>query len=106
MESAHEGGLSSQQSQLLGVVRGVRNRYRAKHLLRGAAIVVGGGWLAMAIAAYGMRLFKYSDSAVVGFRIAVVMAIVALIVRFLVLPLRSRFGDNQVALYLEEHETS
>ena len=40
MESVH--GLPSEQAQLLGVVRGVRNRYRAKRALRGAAITVAG----------------------------------------------------------------
>jgi len=38
MESVH--GMSSEQSELLGVVRGVRNRYRAKIAMRGAAITL------------------------------------------------------------------
>ena len=38
MESVH--GVGSDQSQLLGIVRGVRSRYRAKRALRGAAITV------------------------------------------------------------------
>ena len=38
MESVH--GMSSEQSELLGVVRGVRNRYRTKIALRGAAITL------------------------------------------------------------------
>ena len=105
MESVH-GAEGARATELLGVVRGVRGRYRAKHLLRGAAITVAGGWLVVAASAYVMNLLKYSDGAVLGARIVAVAAIVALVVRFIVLPLRPKLGDEQVALYLEEHERS
>ena len=104
MESVH--GLPSEQSQLLGVVRGVRNRYRAKRVLRGAAITVAAGWLVLAAAAYTMSFFKYSDASVLTCRIVAVVAIAAIAAWFIVLPLLPRLGDAQVALYLEEHERS
>src|SRR4051794_23931141 len=103
MESVH---LGSDQSQLLGVVRGVRNRYRAKRALRGAAITVAASWAVLVTAAYAMSVLKYTDGAVMGCRIAAVLAIVAIAVRFLVLPLLPKFRDDQVAMYLEEHEKS
>src|SRR5215216_5132912 len=104
MESVH--GLPREQSELIGVVRGVRSRYRAKRVLRGAAITIAGSWLILAAAAYTMNRFKYSDASVLSCRVIAILAILALIIRFIVLPLRPRFGDQQVALYLEEHERS
>ena len=62
-------GLPSEQSQLLGVVRGVRNRYRAKRALRGAAITVAASWAVLVAAAYVMSVLKYSDAAVLWRRI-------------------------------------
>ena len=104
MESVH--GLPSEQSQLLGVVRGVRNRYRAKRALRGAAITVAAGWLVLVAAAYTMSFFKYSDASVLACRIVAGVAILALAVWFVILPLLPRLRDEQVAMYLEEHEKS
>ena len=104
MESVH--GLPSEQSQLLGVVRGVRNRYRAKRALRGTAITIAAGWLVLAAAAYTKAFFKYSDASVLTCRIVAGVVIVAIATWFIVLPLLPRLRDEQVALYLEEHEKS
>ena len=104
MESIH--GLPSEQSQLLGVVRGVRNRYRAKRALRGAAITVAASWAVLLVASYAMSVLKYGDAAVLTTRILSVVAIVGIIARFIVRPLLPKFRDDQVALYLEEHEKS
>ena len=104
MESIH--GRPSDQTQLLGVVRGIRNRYRVKRALRGAAITVAGSWLVLALAAYVMSVFKYGDSAVLWTRIVAILAIVAIVIRFFIRPLLPKFRDEQVALYLEEHEKS
>src|SRR3954453_508422 len=104
MESAHGTGIPSEQ--LIGVVRGVRNRYRAKRALRGAAITVAASWAILALTAYAMSALKYSDGAVLGLRIVSLIAIAIVAVVAIVLPLRPKFGDEQVALYLEEHEQS
>ena len=104
MESIH--GLPSEQSQLLGVVRGVRNRYRAKRALLGAAIAVGASWAVLLVASYAMSVLKYADAAVLTTRVLAVVAIVGIIARFVVRPLLPKFRDDQVALYLEEHEKS
>src|SRR5947199_6391476 len=100
MESVH-GGLSAEQSQLIGVVRGVRNRYRAKRALRGAAIAVAASWAVLVATSYAMHLFKYSDPAVLTGRIVAIAAILALVVWFIVRPLLPKHRDEQVALYLE-----
>src|SRR5215510_4572790 len=106
MESVHGAGLTSEQSQLLDVVRGVRNRYRAKRALRGAAITVGLTWVAVATAAWAMNVFKYTDASVTWSRVFAALTFVATAAWFLVRPLLPRFRDEQVALYLEEHERS
>jgi hypothetical protein len=104
MESVHGTGIPSEQ--LIGVVRGVRNRYRAKRALRGAAITVAASWAILAASAYVMNAMHYGDGAVLGTRIVALLAIVVVAVWFIALPLRPAFGDDQVALYLEEHEQS
>src|SRR6185312_2245655 len=57
-------------------------------------------------ASYAMNVFKYTDGAVIGARVVAILAIIAVIVRFVVMPLRPRLRDEQVALYLEENERS
>ena len=98
MESVH--GMSPDQSQLLSVVRGVRNRYRAKRALRGAAITIAGGWAIAALAAYAMSGWHYSGPVVLVARIVTVVAVVALAAWFVVRPLLPKLDDEQVALYL------
>jgi hypothetical protein len=72
--------------------------------LRGAAIVFALGFLAFAVSAYGMDFFRYSEWSVALFRIFAYLAMLGLAVRFLVLlPLFRRVSDEQVALYIEEH---
>src|SRR6476646_9253141 len=104
MESAH--GTSIPSEQLIGVVRGVRNRYRTKRALRGAAITVAVSWAILAASAYVMNASRYSDGAVLGTRIVSLLSILAVAIWFIVRPLLPKFGDDQVALYLEEHEHS
>src|SRR5262245_21728912 len=106
MESVHGTGLTSEQSQLLGVVRGIRNRYRARGALRGAAITVALTWGVFAAMAYAMSVFKYSDASVLWARIVAFVTFAGAAYWFIVRPLLPKFRDEQVALYLEEHEKS
>jgi hypothetical protein len=75
-------------------------------LMRGVAIVLGAGLLAFLISAYGMDRLRFSPTAVLAFRVFAYAALVLLVIRYLVLPLARRVKDEQVALYLEEHEPS
>src|SRR5689334_20043625 len=106
MESVHGAGLTAEQSQLLGVVRGVRNRYRLKRGLRGAAIAVAITFAVFVAMSYVMNAFKYNDASVLWGRITTIAAFVAAVFWFVVRPLLPKFRDEQVALYLEEHEHS
>src|SRR5690606_17846137 len=49
---------------------------------------------------------EFAPPAVIVARGAAALALVALVVRFLVLPFRQDVSDERVALYLEEHEPS
>ena len=91
---------------LLRAVRRTRRRWRLKVALRGLIILLLAGFAALAASIWGLNYFLYSDRAVDIFRVLMWIALVAMIVRFLVLPLSRRVGDEQVALYIEEHEPS
>src|SRR5215467_1078451 len=104
MENVH--GTSREQSQLLGVVHGVRTRYRTKLALRGAAITIAAGWALIALGGALMDATHYSDGVVLAVRIVAIAAILGMIAWFVVRPLLPKLHDEQVALYLEEHERS
>ncbi|HEU4988998.1 MAG TPA: DUF4175 family protein, partial [Gemmatimonadaceae bacterium] len=102
MESVH--GSLSEQNRLAGVVRDVRNRWRLKRALHGATITLVVGFVVLAAAAYVMDATKYAPTPVLLARVIALAAIIATTVRFLILPLRRNPPDDQVALYIEEHE--
>jgi hypothetical protein len=89
---------------LMRAIHTTRRRWRTKMLLRGLAIVLGAGFSAFALSVWAMDTFRYSDAAVQGARVLVWVALAALVVRFLIVPLARRVTDRQVALYVEEQE--
>ncbi|HEV7501462.1 MAG TPA: hypothetical protein VGQ33_15715, partial [Vicinamibacteria bacterium] len=91
---------------LRDVIHAVRRRWRLKVALRGTAIVVGVGLAALGLSAYAMDHFRYEPWAVTAFRLFAYATVIALGVRFLVLPLWGRVSEDRVALYVEEHEPS
>ncbi|MGH7670470.1 MAG: DUF4175 family protein, partial [Gemmatimonadaceae bacterium] len=104
MESAH--GSLSERDRLAGVVRDVRLRWRLKRLLRGATITLVVGFVILAVAAWIMNAVRYAPMPVLITRAVALASVLAVTVRYLILPLRRNPGDEQVALYLEEHEPS
>ena len=90
--------------ELLSVIRRVRARWRAKVALRGLVMLAAAGFAAFAVSVWGMDYFLYSEGAVRIFRWLTWVALVALAVRLLVVPLAQRVSRRQVALYVEEHE--
>ncbi|HLE21421.1 MAG TPA: hypothetical protein VJB88_09925, partial [Vicinamibacteria bacterium] len=98
--------IMSNYDSLLRVIRHVRNRWRLRQTLRGAAIVLAACIAALAISAFGMDQFRYSAWSVWMFRAFTYLGLIALIVRFIIVPLRKRVSDEQVALYIEEHDPS
>ena len=98
--------LSQTYDELLRAIRTTRRRWRLKVLLRGLAAFLAAGLATVAISVWALDRFRYGDTAVAVVRILVWVALAALAVRFLVLPLLRRVSDRQVALYIEEHEPS
>jgi hypothetical protein len=90
------------RTELVDVIRRVRNRWRLKLALRGAVVVVAGTVLALLLSASGLESFRFSAPAIISFRIITVTVFVGLLFYGLVWPLRRRVTDAQVAMYLEE----
>jgi hypothetical protein len=92
--------------ELLRIIRDVRTRWRWKVVLRSVTVLVGAAILALLGAAYGLEQFRFSPAAIIVFRVLMYVVLVALGWYFFVRPLGRRVTDQQVALYLEEHEPS
>ena len=97
---------TSDYEQLLEVVRSVRKRWRVRNILKGLALLVAFGLATLVVAAWGMEYFKYSPLSVTLFRFFSYLALLGLALRFLYHPLAKRVKDEQVALYIEEHDNS
>ena len=77
-----------------------------KLALRGALGVVGLGAAVLLMSAYGLESWRFTSAAIITFRVIVGTALGGLIGFLLVRPLMRSTSDEQVALYLEEHEPS
>ena len=93
-------------SELVEIIHQVRRRWRMKLALRGALGVVGLGVLVLLVSAYGLESWRFTAPAIITFRVIVGIALAGLIGYLLVRPLMRSASDEQVALYLEEHEPS
>ncbi|MSO82209.1 MAG: hypothetical protein EXQ53_02780, partial [Acidobacteria bacterium] len=94
------------RAQLLEVVRQVRRRWRLKLALRGAVGFLIAGVLAILAIAYALEALKFTPSAIFWFRIVTGLVLVAAGAWFFARPLSRKVTDEQVVLYLEEHEPS
>jgi hypothetical protein len=97
---------STSRSTLLDIIRQVRKRWRTKLALRGVARFLGAVVLVLIASAYALESMRFSPNAILAFRIVVALAVVASAGWFIVRPLLRKVTDEQVALYLEEHEPS
>src|SRR6187549_3289743 len=97
---------SPAESDLIEIIRQVQRRWRMKLALRGAATVAALMVAVFLAAAMGLESSRFAPGAILTFRILLPIALLALIGLFFVRPLMRRVTDEQVALYLEEHEPS
>ena len=97
---------STASAGLIDIINQVRNRWRAKLTLRGVVWVLAIAFSLFLLAAYGLEWARFTGNSIMAARVGIVVAIVASVWFFLVRPLRRRVTDEQVALYLEEHEPS
>src|SRR5687768_7475096 len=101
---SRESELNQTRAQLREVVGGVRRRWRAKIALRGLLITGAAALALFLVALYGIDRANLPDGWLLTFRLIGSAIVVALGARFLVRPLMRKVSDEQVALYLEEHE--
>ncbi|MEJ2502719.1 MAG: hypothetical protein P8177_05280, partial [Gemmatimonadota bacterium] len=92
--------------ELLSVIRGVRRRWRLRHLLRGIALTGAVALAAFLVAGLVIDRMEPAADVVFWIRIALFAVIAVAAAVFLVRPLFRRVSDDAVALYLEEHEPS
>ena len=98
--------LQAHRETLLTTIRGVRSRWRWKVVLRSLTVLLGAGIGTVLVAAYGLEQFRFSPAAIITARIVTYLVLAGLGWFFFVRPLARRVTDQQVALYLEEHEPS
>ncbi len=94
------------RAALLDVIRQVRKRWRTKLAIRGAVGFLVATTLVLVASAYALEALRFSPASIFGFRIAVLLAAAGCAGWFLIRPLMRKVSDDQVALYLEEHEPS
>ncbi len=89
---------------LLAVIRRVRRRWRLRLVLRGMTITAGTALAAFLVSAFLLEQLRFTPTAVLVFRVAGYAAVLGTAFWYLVRPWLRRVSDEQVALYLEEHE--
>ncbi len=103
---SYQFGPRDPSSELVEIIRQVRRRWRMKLALRGALGVVGVGLLVLVLSAFGLESWRFTPGSIIAFRIILGAALVGLVGYLFVRPLMRSASDEQVALYLEEHEPS
>jgi len=96
----------SEDDELLRVVRSVRNRWRLRVVLRGAAIALLTGLGLVLAGAWAIDAFRFDQTAIMVVRLVSYLAWAGVVGWVVVRPLLRRVSDERVALYLEEHEPS
>ena len=98
--------LTGERDELLRAIRHVRSRWRLRVGLRSVAVLVAATLGTLLASSYGLELLKFSPAAIIGFRVVTYVALLAAGWWFFIRPISRRVSDEQVALYLEEHEPS
>ena len=94
------------RDELLRAIRHVRNRWRLRVAVRGIAVLVAAALGTFLVSSYGLELFKFSPGAIVAFRVFTYLSLIGFGWWLFIRPVSRRVSDEQVALYLEEHEPS
>jgi hypothetical protein len=97
-------GDANARAQLVEVVRQVRRRWRIKLALRGTVGFLIAGFAAIIAIAYALEALKFTPTAIFWFRIVTALVLAGAGAWFFARPLSRKVSDEQVALYLEEHE--
>ncbi|CAN5436055.1 hypothetical protein BH23ACI1_BH23ACI1_09100 [soil metagenome] len=104
--SHRDGDAVSPRERLLHVIGGVRRRWRAKIALRGLLITCGAALLFALTLSWLAHRSDVANGTLLTLALVALITIAGLGVRYLAMPLRRRVSNEQVALYLEEHEAT
>src|SRR5690242_4923203 len=94
------------RSDLIAIIHDVRKRWRMKLALRGGAIAAGCVAAALVASAMMLQWLRFTPESIFAFRIVLAVIVALAAYALLLRPLLRRVSDEQVALYLEEHEPS
>src|SRR5262245_37644943 len=97
---------STPPKDLLGIIRYVRARWRARLAVKGSVRLIAVNVAVFFALAYLMQWSRFTPASILFSRLVLAASIVVSIYFFIVKPLRRRVTDDQVALYLEEKEPS
>lgn len=95
---------ADRRAELTAVIQQVRRRWRMKLAVAGIVRWLVAAVLLFLAAAYLLELLRFSPVAIVVGRVAIGAALAGLAVWFIARPQWRHASDEQVALYLEEHE--
>ena len=102
----NEPFFTGDRDELLRAIRHVRNRWRLRVAVRGIAVLVAAALGTFLVSSYGLELFKFSPGAIVAFRVFTYLSLIGFGWWLFIRPVSRRVSDEQVALYVEEHEPS
>ena len=94
----------SSHEDLRRVIRRVRSRWRTRRLILGCTMVGAAAVLVVGLSSAAMDALRYAPWVVRSLQVAGWLAFGAAVWRFVIRPLRFRVSDQQVALYVEEHD--
>ncbi len=92
------------REELRRVIRTVRNRWRARKLLKGGLVTLAAGVAAVIVVSVFLSRGATDPLSATFIAVLVYLLVGWTAIRYLFLPGIRRLSDRQVALYLEEHE--
>src|SRR5687768_11548010 len=98
------GFMGVDAARVTDVVRGVHRRWRLSRAIRGGALTLAGVLVTLVAWSLILESAKYPANLVIVARVTTLLVAIGLIAWFLVRPQLPRVRDEQVALYVEEHE--
>ena len=97
---------TSGRDEILRAIRHVRNRWRLRVALRGVAVLLAAALGTLVLSSWGLEVYRFTPAAIITFRVLTYAALLGFGWWFFIRPVSRRVSDEQVALYLEEHEPS
>ena len=94
------------RDEIFRAIRHVRNRWRLRVALRGVAVLLAAALGTLIVSSWGLEVYRFTPAAIITFRILTYAALLGFGWWFCIRPVSRRVSDEQVALYLEEHEPS